>query len=272
MHFSSVANIARARFASDSANASYGWAKWGAFGLLLLKKDEDGTIKKVDLCVNLARTSSKRAGGKSRKIGGIKSAGIAKKSTQSKYFGQVRNATAGMNMATPRTSYKELMRQAAWRCINGDATALTISLFGYGVWDLEGMFGVSLAAEDRTDQFPSLPIGFIPTSMLWRGAYGTIPITDGSLDCLRRALDQDGTLAKTVACLEEFYFSGELNEVLAEIHESGGEFAGVISVGGGCKADSPFSIHRNHFEARFSSKDRPGRRSAKALHARRRSR
>lgn len=64
-------------------------------------------------------------------------------------------------------------------------------------------------------------IGFVPSSMLWGGAVRTIPLTASSIDCLRRSLDVDGTLHKTIACLEDFYATGEIDEVLAEINESG---------------------------------------------------
>lgn len=57
--------------------------------------------------------------------------------------------------------------------------------------------------------------------MLWAGAAGSVPITPRSLDCLRRALDPDGTLAKTIACLEVFGGFGHADRVLFETHDNG---------------------------------------------------
>jgi hypothetical protein len=191
MPFSTMASIARSRM--SDASGGYGWARLGALGLFMLKSDDDEVkVEAVELCVRPIKRST---ASKTRRAAGK---GVAK-AISSKYLGAVRNASVRA-VARKVSPYKDLMWQAAWGSIKGSKTALAISMYNYGVWDLEG---------------------FIPSSMLWCGAVGTVSITPASIDCLRRALDVDGTLAKVIACLDEFHSTGEIDQVAVEISNSG---------------------------------------------------
>ncbi|KAI9021090.1 hypothetical protein DFJ74DRAFT_671767 [Hyaloraphidium curvatum] len=196
MAFSTVASIARARFASD-ATATYGWARYGALGLLLLSNDEEESVAKADLRVPTSKRSSAK---KARAVGGSKKIQkTQRKATPSKYFGMVRGA-AQLRATARKVSYQDLMRQVAWRSLQESTTTLSIALYSYAAWDLEG---------------------FVPTSMLWSNAQGTVPVTAHAIDCLRRALDQDGTISKLITVLDAFSASGEVNDAFVEIGDGG---------------------------------------------------
>lgn len=126
MPFSTMASIARAGFASSNSK-SQGWAKYSALGLLFLNGDDETNNKPVDLRV---RRAPKELRNKSHKI-----AGGFKKSTASSSNGLVRSSVQ-MRAALSRASFKEIMRQI--QISRSSNVALTISLYGYNVWDLEG--------------------------------------------------------------------------------------------------------------------------------------